>query len=370
MHVTFDMNSIRSFILHGLVAFVVVACGPGDFEKQSRYTLAVLDTLSIPFEGEIHAADFLGNRGVLYNYRSGTYLAFDSTGAVLASNSLPPQGDNGLFYVNGLKLLPNGELFAHSIKGEIGLLDQNLRLREKRLMPFPNGVVDLKRNVQIMEKWNEELLLFFPGRGNKSPYAKGYYRDNHLLEKLDLVTGETAPFLRLSPESQYQQDLHFEPSTPLISRAGDHLYLAFNKEPLIHRYNLAEEGAWEESVPLEAASFARIKGQTLPLGNDGSILAEGEITGLFGLENGFAVSYFEGLYRDSLPPAATLPGQVVKWYFPESGWSEPLALPKELLFLLNFEGPDQPFYVLLDPGYFPDRINEVKILKLHVQSSL
>ncbi|WP_375586171.1 hypothetical protein [Cyclobacterium xiamenense] len=369
MNLTFAMISMRSFIVLGLVATLFNACGPGDFERKSRYTLAVLDTLTIPFTGEIHAADFLNNRGVLYNYRSGTYLAFDSTGAVLTSNSLPTQGNNGLFYVNGIKLLPDGELFAHSIKGEIGLLDEDLRLREKRLMPFPNGVVDLKRNVQIMEKWNDELLLFIPGRGNKSPYAKGYYRDNYLLEKLNLVTGETEPFLRLSPESQYQQDLHFEPPTPLISRAGNRLYFAFNKEPLIHRYNLGAGGAWEESISLEAKSFAQIKGQVLPLGNDGSILSEGEITGLFAMENGFAVSYFEGIYKDSLPSAPAMPGRLLKWYSPGSGWSEPLALPKELLFLLNFEGPDKPFYLLLDPSYFPDQVNEVKILKLHVQPS-
>lgn len=370
MPLTFDMKTTHSFFL-ALIATLISSCGSGNTDKKDRYEIAVMDTLSIPFEGEVHAADFSGNRGIIYNYRSGKYLAFDSTGTILVSNSLPPEGENGLFYVNGLKILPDGDVLAHSIKGEIGLLNQNLQLKEKMFMPFPNGAMDLKRNVQIMAKWEDDLLLFYPGRDNKSPYEKGYFRDNHLLEKVNMKTGNISPFLQLPPESKYQQDLHFEQPTPLISVKDNHLYLAFNKETLVHRYDLSKnEGRWEESIALETPDFVEIKGQSIPLGNDGSVLAEGEITGLFALNGGFAISYFEGLLQEPNHPPTTLPGQQLKWYIPEKGWSEPLSLPFELLFLLNFDGIKKPFYAIINPLDLKERTNEVKILKLQVKRSL
>ncbi len=366
MPLTFDMNTTYSLLPALFAALLISSCGP---QQHDRYEVIVLDTLSIPFEGEVHAADYEGNRGIIYNYRSGNYLAFDSTGSILVSNSLPAEGENGLFYVNGLKILPNGEVLAHSIKGEIGLLDQNLQLKEKMFMPFPNGAMDLKRNVQIMAKWQNDLLLYYPGRDNKSPYDKGYFRDNHLLEKVNMKTGETAPFLQLSPESKYQEDLHFEQPTPLISVRDNQLYLAFNKEPLVHRYDLANEGSWEASISLETPDFVQINGQSIPLGNDGSVLAEGEITGLFAMDNGFAVSYLEGLLQDPKRTPTSLPGQQLKWFRPEKGWSAPLTLPAEILFLLNFEGIENSFYAILNPSYLKGGSNDVKILKLQVKPS-
>lgn len=367
MPLTFDMNTTYSLLPALFAALLIGSCQP---QQHDRYEVIVLDTLSIPFEGEVHAADYEGNRGIIYNYRSGSYLAFDSTGSILVSNSLPAEGENGLFYVNGLKILPDGEVLAHSIKGEIGLLDQNLQLKEKMFMPFPNGAMDLKRNVQIMAKWQNDLLLYYPGRDNKSPYDKGYFRDNYLLEKVNMKTGEAAPFLQLSPESKYQEDLHFEQPTPLISLRDNQLYLAFNKEPLVHRYDLANEGSWEASISLETPDFVQIKGQSIPLGNDGSVLAEGEITGLFAMDNGFAVSYLEGLLQDPKRTPTSLPGQQLKWFRPDRGWSAPLTLPIEILFLLNFEGIENPFYAILNPSYLKGGSNDVKILKLQVKPSL
>lgn len=343
------------------------ACSPDARDNNHAFQLVVKDTLSIDFQGEIHAGDFKDNRGIIYNYRSGEYLKFDSAGKVLIRNSIPAEGERGLFYVNALKILDDGEVLAHSIKGEIALLDEELRLREKLFMPFPNGTMDLKRNVSTIDKWNNELLLFYPGRDNKSPYSLGYYRDNYLLEKLDLNTGKSSPFLKLSPESKYQKNLHFEPPTALISCAGNQLYFAFNKEPLIHRYNLVEGGAWEESIPLETANFVQIQGQEIPLGNDGSVLAEGEITGLFGLENGFAVTFFEGLENSPNQQKNRPPGQQLKVFADKTGWSAPVDLPFEILFILNFEGPDLPFYAIVNPIYTGQTNNQIKILKLHLQ---
>ncbi|SHN07930.1 hypothetical protein SAMN04488057_10697 [Cyclobacterium lianum] len=360
----FSRYTFFSILISGIISY---SCGSGTGDQEPGYQLLILDTLSIGFQGEIHAGDFRDGRGVIYNYRSGEYLTFDSAGSVLARNRIPAQGENGLFYVNALEFTDEGEILAQSINGEIGLLDQQLQLKEKIIMPFPNGSIELKRNVSTLQKWRDQLLLFYPGRDSKSPYQMGYYRDNHLLEKLDLSTGKSSPFLKLSPESQYQKNLHFEPPTALISVSGDQLYFAFNKEPLVHLYDLSGQGALQASVALEAKKFVQVEGQEIPLGNDGSVLAEGEITGLFALDNGFAVTYFEGLENLPNQPNTSPPGQQLKIHDEKNGWTGSVELPIELLFVLNFEGPDLPFYGIINPVFTNNSTNTVKILKFQIQ---
>ena len=306
-----------------VIALISGSCS--QFQSHSsQYELVVLDTLKIPFAGDIHAGTYAHHTGLIYNYQNGEYLKFDSLGNVLAK----------------------------SIRGENGLLDEQLNLIKKASMPFPNGSLDLKRNQNAINIYKDELILFHPGRNNKSPYDMGYYRDNYLLEKLNPSTGEATPFLKLSPESQYQENLHFEPPTALISISGNSLYFVFNKEPLVSKYDLANNGTWVSSVPLDSEDFVQIKGQEIPLGNDGSVLVEGEITNLFALKNGFAVVYINGLLKEP-SPGKKIPGKQLQIYNDKTGWSDPIELPFNLLFLLNFEQEAQAFYGLINPKTLP-----------------
>jgi hypothetical protein len=361
------MKSLNYFYLISVFTTLLIqACDFSKENSEGQFDLVILDTLSVPFTGDIHAGAFSNNNGIIYNYKSGEYLKFDSLGNVLVRNTIPSQGKEGLFYVNSLKILDNGNILAKTIGGEIGLLDDQLQLVKKTVMPFQNGSLDLKRNQTSIEIYEDELVLFYPGRDNKSPYTIGYYKENHLLEMLNPNTGKAKPFLKLSPESKYQQDLHFEPPSGLISISGNSLYFVFNKEPLISRYNLGKDGIFEESIPLDSENFVQIKGQPLPLGNDGSVIAEGEITNLYALKDGFAVAYFDGLAKSN-NLTNRLPGKQLKIYKNESGWSKPIALPLNILFLLNFDGEDQSFYALINPNSIPGANKDAKILKFHLQ---
>lgn len=354
---------VRTYLFTILVITLISGSCSQFQSHSSQYELVVLDTLKIPFAGDIHAGTYAHHTGLIYNYQNGEYLKFDSLGNVLASNKIPISGDSGLYYVNGLKIIENGNILAKSIRGEIGLLDEQLNLIKKASMPFPNGSLDLKRNQNAINIYKDELILFHPGRNNKSPYDMGYYRDNYLLEKLNPSTGEATPFLKLSPESQYQENLHFEPPTALISISGNSLYFVFNKEPLVSKYDLANNGTWVSSVPLDSEDFVQIKGQEIPLGNDGSVLVEGEITNLFALKNGFAVVYINGLLKEP-SPGKKIPGKQLQIYNDKTGWSDPIELPFNLLFLLNFEQEAQAFYGLINPKTLPMGSNQAQVLKL------
>lgn len=124
-----------------LFPILVIALFSGScnlFQSNSgQYELVVLDTLNIPFSGDIHAGTYAHNTGLIYNYQSGEYLKFDSLGNVLANKIIPTVGDSGLYYVNGLKIIENGNILAKSIKGEIGLLDEELNLVKKQTCHFP-----------------------------------------------------------------------------------------------------------------------------------------------------------------------------------------------------------------------------------------
>jgi len=360
------MKALNYFCIISVLALLTVACDFSQENSEGQFDLVILDTLSVPFTGDIHAGAFSNDNGLIYNYKSGEYLKFDSLGNVLARNTIPSEGEDGLFYVNGLKIIGNGNILAKTIRDEIGLLDEQLQLVKKTSMPFQNGSLDLKRNQNSIEIYKDEIILFHPGRDNKSPYELGYYTDNHLLEKLNPTTGEAKPFLELSPESKYQQDLYFEPPTALISIAENTLYFVFTKEPLISKYNMAKNGAWEKSIPLDSEGFIQIKGQSIPLGNDGSVIAEGEITNIFALKDGFAVVYLNGLSQNNNLPTK-LPGKQLKIYQNESGWSKPIELPLNILFMLNFEGVDQSFYALINPNSIPGANKNAKILKFHLQ---
>lgn len=175
------------------------------------------------------------------------------------------------------------------------------------------------------------------------------------------------PFLKLSPKSQYQESLHFEPPTALISISDNSLYFVFNKEPLISKYDLSNNGEWVNSIPLDSEDFVQVKGQKLPLGNDGSVLVEGEITNLFALKNGFAVVYIDGLLKEP-GPGQKIPGKQLKIYNYETGWSAPIELPFNLLFLLNFEQENKAFYGLINPKTLPIDNNQAQVLKYQLAS--
>lgn len=66
-----------------LFTILVIALLSGScnqFQRNSgQYELVVLDTLKIPFTGDIHAGTYAHHTGLIYNYQNGEYLKFDSS---------------------------------------------------------------------------------------------------------------------------------------------------------------------------------------------------------------------------------------------------------------------------------------------------
>lgn len=332
------------------------ACQPSQ-TKGIIYDLIKTDSSQIDYMGEVHACDFHDGRGVIYNFRRRELVLFDSTGKILSQDTIPSEGPNSLSYISGLKILPDGNILANTLNGEIGVLNQDLQLNEKIIMPFPSGLSNMRSNVKIMDKWKDELFIHYPGRDGKNPYMKGYFKENKLLERINFTTGEARPFLELSPESQYQQDLYFEHPNVLLSIHENTLYFAFDNEPLIHLYNLEDNGGTKKTISLASQNFTQLEGQPIPVGNMEGSTVNGMIEGLYSFHGGVAVNFKEGINEnalskqgiqavDDLALVQGLQNNILKIYHKDSGWSNEILLPNDIAYILNFESPEKPFYAL------------------------
>lgn len=355
------LKHLRLFLPLLLVLFFSCNVNPKDSDQQ--YTLEVVDTVKVDFNGDVHASDFRQGTGVAYNFRKSEFIKFDSSGNVLYSNTIPIEGPASIYHVNGLKILKNQDILVHSLKGEIGLLDSSLQLKGKYQMPFNNYSMELRSNIKIMDGWEDKIYVYYPGRDSKSPLFKNYFRENHLLEKVDIQKQKSEPFLKLAPDSQYQKDLYFEQPSILVAIRENILYLAFDNEPLIHLYDLENEGLWIETIPIDPERFVQIEGKPIPL-DDEKIIKPALIKGIFPFENGLAVYYNEGLEKNAGNPITDR--QVFKMYQPATGWSNEMEIPVAASVLLNFESPGTAFYALTENNIASNRDNPLQLLKLKI----
>ncbi|MFC4871008.1 hypothetical protein [Negadavirga shengliensis] len=319
------------------------ACNPPHDEPEITYELIKTATFPLHYAGEVHACDFRDGRGVIYNFKNTELVLFDSSGNILRRDTVASEGSNSLSYISGLKILSDGNILVNTLSGEIAILNKDLQLEQKISMPFPNGLANMRSNVKVMDIWKDELLIHYPGRGGKNPYMKGYFKENKLVEKVNLNTGEASPFLDLPPDSQYQEDLYFDLPHVFLSVYDQTLYFAFDKEPMIHLYNLKANGRYEKTIDIAAEKFVQLEGQPFPAGHSGSNAVPGTIDGLYPFDEGIAVNYREGIDEET----RGVYKNVLKIYHHSSGWSNELVLPRdEVSYLLNFESPEKPFYAL------------------------
>ncbi|WP_114750208.1 hypothetical protein [Pleomorphovibrio marinus] len=346
-------------------------CNPAERKGNGlEYELIKLDSFQVSHTGELHGITFHDNEGILYNFRKGSFIRFNVEGEILHEKEIPVEGANSISYVGGLKMTSDGLTYLQSLKGEIGILDEELNLIKKIQMPFAPSLSDLRSNVKSMDVAEDKVYVYFPGRDGTNPYEKGFFKKNHLLERVDMNTGESLPFLRLAEMSKYQEDLYFEHPFVFLSIHDDKLHFAFDNEPIIFVY-LLEDGAFLEAIPLEASTFIELEGQFLPL-DQNKLKIAGMIDGLYAFENGFAVNYIEGISENTFlenqgndPSLYTnLQNHILKVYNDEKGWSNEIILPKDISYLLDFNSPEEEFYALKNEGRLEENRSTLTFYKM------
>lgn len=334
---------------------LTIACSSRIQEQNgfASFDLVKLDSIEIASPEAIHGISFNGNRGVVYNFLEGSLTLFDTTGAIIKEVIVPTDGSGSLAYIGGLKLKPNGQLLLQTVKGEIALMDEQLNLQRHFTMPFQPVLTNMRSNVKSMDIKDDDVYIYFPGRDGGNPFERDYLKNNHLLEKVTLSTGATTASLKLPPESKFQQEAYFDIPYILVAIRDNVLHFALDNEPFVHLYDLNNQEELIASIPLDAKKFVEVEPKVIPLGNTEGVLPA-LIDGIFPLEDGFAVSYGEGLKKEELDHVATPNPQylksaqnnILKIYREGLGWSNEVVLPDEIAEVLNFEGVGLPFYAL------------------------
>ncbi|WP_155907469.1 hypothetical protein [Lunatimonas lonarensis] len=347
-------------------------------ESSSSWKLVKIDSFTVNYTKEIHGVAFNGRTGVFYHFKDVSLTQFDNKGNLLGTAPVPEDGPEAMGYIVGMRYRPDGSLLLQSLNGEIGIMDSSLTLQRHLQMPFQSTLPTLRSNVKSLDSQGNDVLVYFPGRNGTNPFEKGYFKNNFLLEKIDLESGEVQPVFKLAPESKFQEDTYHDTPYVLIAVGGhDEVLYVLDNDPIIHRYVLRGNDVPSLSIPLEARKFIQVTPQPIPLGNMDGVYP-GVIDGIHPITGGFAVTYGEGLTKEEVDnqryadPRAlkSIQRNVLKFYFYDKGWSDEIDLPREISEILYIEGPEGISYGLKNVAFGGSQTtNQVTIYKLAIEST-
>lgn len=357
--IQYFLNNFVYWLFLVLLLSLMGACNSNKGLREdngSSYELVKVDSFAVDYLGEIDATAFAGDRTLLVDVERGEFLLVDTTGKILVQKNYPQEGPGSVAWVGGI-IKHEDHFYLNTLKGEIVVLNKDLTLDRKIEMPFPTESRDMKSNFPIMGIYQDDLYIHYPGRDGVSPYGEHYFRDNFLLEKVSLLTGNAQPYLNLPDSSEYQSELFHSRSFLSIRIAENKLYLVLDSEPKVHVYDL-EKDIWQASLNLHPGKFITIDPQPKPIRySQTSQLREGKIKAHFPFTGGVMVHYQEGIEqeifqanelnkRENYYRYPFFQNSILKLYHEENGWSNEILVPKEVQFIIDMVSPDRDFFAL------------------------
>jgi hypothetical protein len=364
-------------VLFAILIFGFTGCTSGSHKTDPIvYTLEILDSIRVDYMGYPNIGEFKNGRGIIYDQKSTTIIAFDSIGNILSRNQFPEEGPGSLSWIGGIRIHSEDKIFVNTLKGEIGVLDENLQLMEKIPMPFPPELRDMRGNAKVFDFWEDYLYLYYPGRGGQNPYSRDFWKENNLLEQIDLSTGDTKGILKLPSQSKHQSDLFFEQPLPTVGIHQDKLYLHLDTETLIFIYDLEKDGEIIDVLDFKPSKYVQQEGQTERVGYvSGNYMSRGKSNNIFPVKDGLIIFYREGIAKDDFLNAGLnerenwykipdMERKVLKIYKDKSGWSNEIILPPKVGQILNIESLDKSFYGFRNDEYLGEEQEFVTLYKM------
>tara|TARA_R110001592_G_scaffold108704_5_gene303744 strand:- start:455 stop:1603 length:1149 start_codon:yes stop_codon:yes gene_type:complete len=324
--------------------------------------LEIYDSIQVDIAERINTFDFLGGRGLMYGFQTRELVLFDTTGKTLTRRSFPEEGPGSLGYTIDVRLMENGDCFVYSFGNQLTLLSEELDIKKKYEMDFPAELRGSKYYQHVMDINKGKGYLFFPGRDGGNPYLKDFYKKYSLLEKLDLESGNSVPFLKLPKVSKYHDELTYEYPNLAVSIHGSILYLALDKESYVHSYDLEKEGELKASIDFHPEKFLQKEGSKEESVSSYGAFKAGGINSLFGITNGVAVHYHEGIEQDVFQQEKLLKKE--NWikipdynkqkmivYTNDKGWSNEIDVPEKILAISGMTDLNKPFWGLRYDDY-------------------
>jgi len=344
----------------------------------NEWELQIVDSIQVDYLGRITTGDFKGGVGLLFDYTANTLIKMDYEGNIITSKTYPKDGPNSIPFITTVKMDPEGNPYIGNYGGDFYELNEDLTFKKGIEIPFKSQSFGGLMDGKSFEFWEDNIILHFPGRDEVSPYTETYLRDNFLLEKLNLSTGESIPLIRTPKTSKFSTDLRYERPSISLEIYDNNLLLYFSNETRIHMFNLLDSGQFLETIDINPNDFIQapdLKEETESYNYDR--LIEGMIYGVFADKNHYVVHYSEGISEDifmasefkfpeDFPKLIELNHFYFKVYDTKKGWSNEIPIPKNVDKVFAMESPTQPFYALRNDDYIGEEEDYLTFYKLQL----
>lgn len=361
--------------------FFIWSCGSSEEKKNTdllTWELEIVDSIQADYLGTVDGVEFKNGKGVIFNFKENKLIEFDESGKILHEKSYTIDGPEKVFYPVQLRYTNEGRLYGASFIGWLYEFNPNLSFKREIKLPFLTEAKDGGGNLRNLDQWKDQLILWYPGRDGTNPYDPFFFRDHFLLEKVDPKTGNAEPLIRTPTTSRYASDKYFERTWVNFGVLGDTLYMTLTNEPLIHLYDLAQNGEFLKTIPFQPNKFEDNGEHSEPYQYiSGTKMMDGRIRQLFPTRQGIIVTYDEGIEEDvfvqselndpqNFPLYPNFQNQVLKIIQLDGTLSNEIIIPNSIKRLLPIESLDQPFYALRNDEFIGEEQDYLIFYKLRL----
>lgn len=323
---------------------------------------------------------FENGKGIVKDIATQAVLQFDSTGKLLVNKIFPKDGPGKVDWFEGIVIDETGEIFASTSFNNLYHFNPDLNLVETMIIPFAGEARGGMRNARNLSKWNNKLLLWYPGRDGISPYIDNFYQDYPLLELFDLSTQTSIPLINTPSTSKFSTEEFYNRPYIQFTIESDSLYLTFSNEELIHVYTLPD-GNWVRSINFQPTDFKLYPGQKSPVSYQQMMtMSEARIMGIYSDPKHLLLTYQGGIDSETFIQNELKESRNFYRYpefntsylkvfsFAQGKWSNEIEIPAKIELILNIESTDQALYALRNDDFIGEEHEYLTFYKLRLVS--
>lgn len=233
--------------------------------------------------------------------------------------------------------------------------------------------------LRSMDLWKDKLIMWYPGRDGANPYDPFFFRDHFLLEKVDPTTGSAEPIIRIPATSRYSSDKYYERTWMNFGVLGDTLYLSLTNEPLIHLYDLNQNGKYLSSLNFQPSKFEDNGEHSKEYEYFSGIkMKDGRIKQLFPTQQGIVITYSEGITEDiflqnklkdpkNFPLYPKFENQVLKIVKTDGSLSKEIIIPNQIGRMIGLKSLDEPFSAVRNDEILGEEKDFITYYKLQLK---
>jgi hypothetical protein len=359
---------------------LVFSCSekPESNVQSNEWELVIEDSIQVDYLGRVDGLEFNNGKGVLFNFKENKLLEFDESGKILHEQSYPFDGPDKVFYPVQLEYAEGGKLYGASFVGWLYEFNSDLTFKREIKLPFLTEAKDGGGLNRVLEIWRDKLIMYYPGRDGANPYDSFFFRDHFLLEIVNPTTGAAEPIIRIPSTSRYSSDKYYERPWVNFGIFGDTLYFTLDNEPMIHLYDLNQNGKYLSTLNFHPSRFEDNGEHSEPYQYvSHTSMLDGRIKQLFPTKDGIVVTFEEGIREDIFvqndlkdPKNFLLypqfQNQVLKIVQLDGSLSNEIIIPNQIGRMVGLKSLNEPFYAVRNDEWIGEEQDYITFYKLRL----